>query len=254
MIYIDLPIAAILLLLWFLNQNQQQKRADRLNAKQDAIEKRLRELKENNLTRKDIENIERKIINQVQENNQKLTDYKIEILETLHKNQTHQPANSHKDIDSYSNNHYPFPTSTTEQAKHQLDTHNNNSIAIADRIPQFVDQYNQDKQSLSNEVVAKVSATEASLNKRRMGDESKLMLENTIQKRYLIVQEDGDYYLVPHAKIKINEHNKSSLEALFECVSFIPEYTDFHLIKPAKVSQVEPELWQLDNRGKIEFS
>lgn len=254
LLYIDLPIAAILLLLWFLSQNQQQKKADRLNAKQDTIEKRLRELKENNLTRKDIENIERKIIKQFQDNNQKITDSKIEILGTLQKNQTHQPGNSHEDIGNYSNNYHSFSTSTTEQAEHQLDTHSYTPVAVADPIPQFVDKYNQDKQSLSNEAVAKVSATEASLHKRRAGSESKLILENTIQKRYLIIQEDGDYFLVPHAKIKINEHNKSSLEALFECVSFIPEYTDFHLIKPAKVSQVEPELWQLDSRGKIEFS
>lgn len=252
LIYINLPVAFFLLLLWFLNQNQRKKQIAILNTKQDIIEKRLKELKDNNLTRNDIENIERKIIKQFQENNQKITDSKIEILGTLHKNQIHQPVNHHNNIDTYLNNNYS--PSINEQVEHQSDVSSHNPVVVADPIPQFVARYNLDKQSLSSDAIATVSATETSLNKRRLGDEDKLTLEKTTQKKYLIVQEDKDYYLVPHAKIKIDEYNITTLETLFECINFSSDYSDFHLIQSAKVSKSDSELWQLEKKGKLEFS
>ena len=253
---IDLPIFALLLTLWFTNKKQQKQQFHEITKKQSSIIQKLDKLETINNKISNLDKENKKIIDKIQENKEGITSSRIILRELIEKPQISQAVISHNNRDFPLSHDHSFSSLTNKQTQHQLDTQNYSpvAVAVADPVPHFVDQYNQDKQSLSNEATAKVSATEASLNKRRMGDDSKLILENTTQKRYLIIQEDGDYFLVPHAKIKINEHNKSSLEALFECVNFIPEYTDFHLIQPAKVSQLDSELWQLDKKGKLEFS
>jgi hypothetical protein len=119
---------------------------------------------------------------------------------------------------------------------------------------QLAKTYNQDKNSLSNKAIATVAETQESLNQRRSGNSDTVTLENITQKKYCIIEEDNDYYLIPHAKIRIDEHNKTTLESLFDCTNFTSEYSDFQLVKPAKVSQIDSETWQLEKKGKLEFS
>jgi predicted oxidoreductase (fatty acid repression mutant protein) len=117
----------------------------------------------------------------------------------------------------------------------------------------LVETYNQDKNSISDKAKAMVAETQTSLNQRRSGSSDIVALENTTQKKYWIIEEDNDYYLVPHAKIKIDEYNKTTLESLFDCTNFTSEYSDFQLVKPAKVSQTDSETWQLEKKGKLDF-
>ena len=134
----------------------------------------------------------------------------------------------------------------------------NNFINQSDRtktnhIFKLIESYNQDKNSISDKVKAMVRETEASLNQRRSGNSDTVTLENTTQKKFWIIEEDNNYYLILHAKINIDEYNRAILESLFDCTNFTLEYSDFQLIQPAKVFQLSSETWQLDKKGKIEF-
>ena len=140
------------------------------------------------------------------------------------------------------------------QIANSFDKYHHNMVAVIEQIPQFVDEYNLDKKSLSNEAISTVDITQSSLNQKRLGHDNKLILENTTRKKYWIVKDNNDYYLIPHAKIRIDEYSTIILESLFECINFYSDYRDFHLIQPAKVSQLDSELWQLERKGRIEFS
>ena len=116
-----------------------------------------------------LDKIKREIIKQIQDNNQKVTDFKIEILDHISKQQSSQSINDFANTGIDSSNHFDFSTSAKEQIKHQLDAPSYNPVAVAERVPQFVERYNLDKSTLFNEAIAKVVTTEASINKRRIG-------------------------------------------------------------------------------------
>ena len=252
---IDLPIFALLLVLWFLDRKEQKQRFDRLTNNQNIIDRKLKQLDKITLKLDDSDKFSNQIVKEIENNKQEIIDSRIKLLAALNKRQPEPLVNSNghanisltKDFNSLSFN--------KEQTEYQLDKPSHNSVAVIEQIPQFVSKYNLDKKSLSNEAIATVAATEVSLNERRLGKSNLLTLEHTPQKKYWIIQED-DYYLVPHAKIKIDEYNKTTLESLFECINFSSDYIDFHLIEPAKVSPLDSnsELWQLEKKGKLEFS
>ena len=250
---IDLPIFALLLILWFLARKEQKQKFDHLINGQNKINRNLKHLETTILKLENLDNFQNKIAKDIKQNKQEIIDSQIKIFEAFEKKQSERPVNSNGNTSSGSNNCHNSSISTTELTEDRLEQHKYTPVAVKEQIPQFVDKYNLDKKSLSNEAKATVAATEASLNERRLGKSDILTLEHTTQKKYWIVQED-DYYLVPHAKIKIDEYNKTTLESLFECINFDSDYTDFYLIKPAKVSQLESELWQLEKKGKLEFS
>ena len=249
---IDLPILALLLTLWFCDRKEQKQRFDRLANKQNTIDRKLKQLETITSKLENSDKLQNKVVKEIEENKQEIVNSRIEILAALNKRQPESSVNSNGRADISLTKLNP-PSFNKEQTEYQLDKHSHNSVAVIEQIPQFVDKYNLDKKSLSNEAKATVAATEASLNERRLGKSDILTLEHTTQKKYWIVQED-DYYLVPHAKIKIDEYNKTTLESLFECTNFTPDYNDFNLIEPAKVSQLDSELWQLEKKGKLEFS
>ena len=197
--------------------------------------------------------LQNKVVKEIEENKQEIINSRIEILAAFENKQSERVVNSNGSTD-ISLTKLNSPSFNKEQTEYQLDKHSHNSVAVIEQIPQFVDKYNLDKKSLSDKVIAIVVATQASLDNKRSGKSDLLTLELTTQKKYWIIQEDSDSYLVPHAKIKIDEYNKTTLESLFECINFSLDYTDFHLIEPAKVSQSDSELWQLEKKGKLEFS
>ncbi len=243
--FINLIITVTFFLLWFLNKSQQQKQLNRVVAKQKQIENRLKELKESNIRLNDIEKIKNEIIKQAKENNQKIIDSKIEILGFFNKEQVNY-YNSDRNYSDFNFN--------TNSYSLNSNISNLNSIVIIDKVSQFVDTYNQDRNSISEKAKFMVAETQASLNQRRSGSSDTVTLENTSQKKYCIIEEDSDNYLVPHAKIKFDDFNKSTLESLFYCTNFTSDYSDFQLVKPAKVSQIDLETWQLEEKGKLDFS
>ena len=128
------------------------------------------------------------------------------------------------------------------------------SQTIDAQIPYFVETYNRDK-NLSNEfIISAVIETQESMENRLAVVSKAIFLSNTNKGKYWIVEENSQYFLVPHAKININEHNKYTIKNLFECNELSSGDYNFQLIQPAKVSKIDSGLWKLEKKGKLEFS
>ncbi len=125
--------------------------------------------------------------------------------------------------------------------------------AIDTQIPHFVEEYNMDKNSFDQRAISTVIETKESMATRLAGYSKVIFLSNTSKGNYWIVEENNYYYLVPHAKININEHNKYTVENLFNCDESSSGDYNFKLIRPAKILKFDSETWQLEKKGKLEF-
>ncbi len=233
LLFIDLPILATLLLFWFLTQKKQQEQIDRFTKNQNKILGNFSQFNEITNKLNNLDQINRQIIGKIQDNHQKIIDSEARLHELLSEQQFSKSVNHHNSLTS--------------------DISNLSSIAIVDQILQFVETYNQDKNLSPDRIITTVKSTQENVEQRRTGNIDIVTLENTTQKKYWIIKEDNDHYLVPHAKIKIDEYNRTTLESLFDCTNFTSEYSDFQLVKPAKVSQLSSQTWQLEEKGKLNF-
>ncbi|MBW4533131.1 MAG: hypothetical protein KME09_04265 [Pleurocapsa minor HA4230-MV1] len=233
LIFIDLPILAILLLLWFLTQNKQQKQIKELTKNQNKIISKFNQLSELDNQLSNLDRTSRQIIEKIQDSNQRNIDSEIRLRELFSKQQFNQSVNYHNSLTS--------------------DISHLNSIVVVDKVSQFVETYNQNKNSICDNAKTLVAERQVSLNQRRSGSANVVTLENTTQKKYCIIEEENNYYLIPHTKIKFDEFNKSTLESLFDCANLTSDYHNFQLVKPAKVSQIDSEIWQLEEKGKLNF-
>ncbi len=119
---------------------------------------------------------------------------------------------------------------------------------------QFVEIYNKDKNLFDEYTISTVTETKDSRDNRLAGRSEIVFLSSISKGNYWIVEENNNFYLVPHAKISINEHNKRyTIENLFECDESSSGDYNFKLIRPAKILKVNSELWQLEKKGKLEF-
>ena len=100
----------------------------------------------------------------------------------------------------------------------------------------------------------RVSPTIESLDNSRLGI-GKSVLEKQRRGNYWILKQGGSQYLVPSDTININEYNIDTLKNLFECQGGNREGSKgkFELLKPAKVSSIGEEKWQLSELGKLKF-
>jgi|GEM_PF-5562800 len=126
----------------------------------------------------------------------------------------------------------------------------NTSLTFPEK--EIVRQYNSD--SLSGEVI-KVEVTTDSLNKRYIDINQPLELERENSGDYRIIGKDDSYYLFPKNNLRIfGDRYLGSTKILFECLNYQEGITkSWQLLKPAKVSQVG-EIWQLKERGVLQFS
>lgn len=100
----------------------------------------------------------------------------------------------------------------------------------------------------------KVSETEESISDRRLGKNQPAVIEKNGQGNYCIINEAGVNYLVPKDKFKLNQFNSKTFEALFECRGYQSGYSsNFRLVKPAIVTPISGNNWQLIERGIVEF-
>ena len=114
------------------------------------------------------------------------------------------------------------------------------------------DNYYRDARSSSP---IEVSPTEESLANRRMGGGEPIVLENK-RRGYYEVYLDGNYHcLVPSQNFRINQNNYKSVEDLFECQNYDPNYSDsYTVIRPAVVYPLAGgQTWQLQQRGVLRF-
>jgi hypothetical protein len=118
--------------------------------------------------------------------------------------------------------------------------------------PQLVDLYNHNPRSLSGKAI-EVGETEESINNRRLSGNQLAILENKRGGSYWIIKEDSIDYMLPKQNLKINEYNYSTVEVLFECRNYYPNYSEYKLVKPAIVQIVSGGVWQFQERGVLEF-
>ncbi|MCA2653909.1 hypothetical protein [Microcystis sp. M061S2] len=114
------------------------------------------------------------------------------------------------------------------------------------------DNYYRDARSSSP---IEVSPTEESLANRRIGGSEPIVLENK-RRGYYEVYLDGNYHcLVPSKSFRINQNNYKSVEDLFECQNYDPNYSDsYTVIRPAVVYPLAGgQTWQLQQRGVLRF-
>ncbi len=114
------------------------------------------------------------------------------------------------------------------------------------------DNYDQDARSSS---LIEVSPTEESLANREMGGTDPIVLKNK-RRGYYEVYLDGNYHcLVPSQNFRINQNNYKSVEDLFECQNYDPNYSDsYTVILPAVVYPLAGgQTWQLQQRGVLGF-
>ena len=114
------------------------------------------------------------------------------------------------------------------------------------------DNYYRDARSSS---LIEVSPTEESLANRRMGGSEPIVLENKRRGSYEVYLDENYHCLVPSQNFRINQNNYKSVEDLFECQNYDPNYSDsYTVILPAVVYPLTGgQTWQLQQRGVLRF-
>jgi predicted nuclease with TOPRIM domain len=141
-----------------------------------------------------------------------------------------------------------FLQTTVQESQSTKLFDNNDSNALS----QFISAYNQDKKFVLKQIIAKVTISLESFDKIISGDRSMVTLNETINGNYWIIELSGVFYLVPSD----DRNNSNVLLALFAFDS-VKDYKDIRkiqLIQPAKVSQLSPKTWKLEEKGQLKFS
>ena len=171
-------------------------------------------------------------------------------------NNYYSPEKHHNNLpvesDCSDNNSTPFSNQTENYSSPEIEQQAALE-AIKSNAPHFIEEYNSDKTLFNTRATSIVIETQESMENRLGGRGEAVYLSDNNKGKYWIIEEENNYYLVPHAKININEHNKHTIENLFEFDESDPDYNDFKLIQPAKVLKTNSELWQLEQKGKLEF-
>ena len=105
------------------------------------------------------------------------------------------------------------------------------------------------------ETSIEVSPTEESLANREMGGTDPIVLKNKRRGIYGVYLDENYHCLVPSQNFRINQNNYKSVEDLFECQNYDPNYSDSYIvIRPAVVYPLAGgQTWQLQQRGVLRF-
>ncbi|GGA57910.1 zinc ribbon domain-containing protein [Okeania sp. KiyG1] len=135
-----------------------------------------------------------------------------------------------------------------------VETEEEGKLPLSEEEQLLKDYKDPEKRDILSKNAITVSATEESIDNSRLGV-GQPVLKPKRRGNYWILKQGTSQYLVPSDTIKFNEYSNETLEKLFECQSANSEgYKDnFELLKPAKVSSIGEEKWQLSERGKLEF-
>ena len=88
-----------------------------------------------------------------------------------------------------------------------------------------------------------------------MGGTDPIVLKNKRRGIYGVYLDENYHCLVPSQNFRINQNNYKSVEDLFECQNYDPNYSDsYTVIRPAVVYPLaDGKTWQLQLRGILEF-
>ena len=139
----------------------------------------------------------------------------------------------------------------SQQVKIPNDNADNKELTDSPTL-QLISEYNKNPRSLLENPI-EVSETDQSIDQRHRYGSQGATFQKFRKGNYWILNEGGIDYIVPKHNIKINEYNRSTVADLFECQGYIPEYSGFKLIKPARVSAISGGMWQLVEPGVLQF-
>ncbi|MCL2935157.1 MAG: zinc ribbon domain-containing protein [Trichodesmium sp. MAG_R02] len=158
----------------------------------------------------------------------------------------------------------PFTTTIDPQVKLQTSTELNTTreveeegkyqLPLSEEEQLLKDYKDEKKRDILSQNAITVSAATESIDNSRLGI-GKSVLEKKRRGNYWILKQGSSQYLVPSDTININEYSMDTLKKLFECQGVNSEGSKgkFELLKPAKVSSIGEEKWQLSEPGKLEF-
>ena len=145
-------------------------------------------------------------------------------------------------------------TSTELNTTREVEEEGKYQLPLSEEEQLLKDYKDEKKRTILSQNATTVSATIESIDNSRLGV-GKPVLEKQRRGSYWILKQGGSQYLVPSDTIKINEYSIDTLKNLFECQGVNSEGSKgkFELLKPAKVSSIGEEKWQLSEPGKLEF-
>ncbi len=129
---------------------------------------------------------------------------------------------------------------------------------ILDKLEDLVYNYNRKKINKSN--IVKVSATRESIEKRRTGDNTPLILiqgDEGHEATWVVTQyplQDNCRFLVPRLGLIINDRIYQTIEDIFMCKGYKNRASnDFKLMLPAVVKSRSNNEWELIESGELLF-
>lgn len=116
---------------------------------------------------------------------------------------------------------------------------------------ELVKVYNESPSSLVSKVV-KVAVKQESIT---ANSSDSIILASIGNGNYWIIYDvDINYWLLPKAKLRIDQYRYETVKLLFDCNDYEPEYHSFELAKPAQVSILaNSSQWKLEKRGVLKF-
>lgn len=151
-----------------------------------------------------------------------------------------------------------FAPDNQNNIKDANNNHNQNlKIDLTTQISQFRQAYSQDTKLIANKIVAKVAITVETLEQITFNKPDVIILENTSHGKYWIVDYSDNYFLIPSEIQHITDAKETSLtiaRLLFHLSGYYPQYSSYHLIRPAIVTKVSTNQWKLEEKGKFNFA
>ncbi|MGL5806488.1 MAG: hypothetical protein ACRC11_13795, partial [Xenococcaceae cyanobacterium] len=133
----------------------------------------------------------------------------------------------------------------------QLQQSKSHNLNIFDS--QFGIIYDYNKTSILEKAIATVSVTKTSWDNFKNGVNDRVYFREIEQGNYLIIEEENINYLIPKENFKIAENKLEIVQTLFTCIGYQIDYSDLQIIKPAKVSKLLSDWWQLEEQGILVF-
>jgi hypothetical protein len=123
---------------------------------------------------------------------------------------------------------------------------------------QFLDSYNRNPDNFAQKYSLTIVSEDATnINDRRSGNSNDIILSENSNGSYWLIKEDNITYLIPCPKVKIQEQNIRTVQGLFNCSTFDPNYHSFTVLKPAIVSvqfMVDGLKWKVEQKGDFKFN
>jgi hypothetical protein len=153
-----------------------------------------------------------------------------------------------------------IPTKLTVQKPPEVDNKSGivrQSLVINSEERELAKLYNE-KHKKFVEYVIKVSLTQDSIEKDRLGKTIKLFFQKNQKGTYwILITDKQKYFLFPEYDFKLNEFNYHSLETSFTCYGdWQHETSELRILKPAIVKPIGQggEKWEFVDKGIIEFT